>query len=165
MADYRYGNNVVAELSDAVAIGYDGSTADTTSMYHLVGQTGGQLWIRVYAHTAVTIGTGEYWYIEFQAYTADTAASADSPFSTANSGGINQATGTAEPEAHYYPLHCTSADGEASWAAGDLITEMAIPEKLCRLLSLDYVQLTNVTDKTDPGTDETIDVLVCVNPS
>lgn len=162
---YRYGNNVVAALSEGVAIGYGGSTVDTTSMGYIGGQTGGQLWLRVYARTAVAIGSGEYWYIEFQAYTADTAASADSPFSTSNEGGINQATGTAEPEAHYYPLHCTSADGAADWAAGDLICEMAIPEKLCRLLSLNYVQLTNITDKSDPGADETIDVLLCVNPS
>jgi len=165
MADSRYGNNVVAELSDALVIGYGGTTADTTSMAYIGGQTGGQLWLRVYAHTAVSIATGEYWYIEFQAFTADTAASADSPFSTSNSGGINQATGTAETDAHYYPLHKTSADGTLAFAAGDLITEMAIPEKLCRLLSLDYVQLTNITDKTDPGADETIDVLLCVNPS
>ena len=165
MADYRYGRNIVAELSDAQSLGYGGSASDTTNMGYIGGQTGGQLYISVFAHTAISIATGEYWYIEFESYSADTAASAIAPFSTANSAGISQATGTAETNAHIYLLHKTSDDAQLDFAAGDLICEFAVPEVMCRLLSHDYVQLSQVTDKSDPGTDETIDVLLTVKPS
>ncbi len=156
----KHGQVPIVQLSDAVAIGYSGSTADTTTMFNSVGQTGRKPWIEVYAKTAISIASGEYWYIEFQAFSADTAASAVGPFTNSNSGGVTGASGTAEDDAHQYLLHKTSADGALAFSIGDLICEFGIPEKLLRLKGYPYVQLTNITDKTDPGVDETIDVLV-----
>lgn len=162
MSENRYGNNVVQEMSSDTKIGYSGAI-DCESMGYVGGQTGGQLWIRIYAHTALTIATGEYWYIEFQSYETDTVGSMDSPYSSDNAGGINQAEGTEELEGHYYLYWKDSNDGEAAWLAGDLIVEMAIPEKMLRLVGHKYVNIMNITDRGDVS--ETIDVLLCVNPS
>jgi hypothetical protein len=165
MSNAYHGKQILGELSDAQVIGYSGAKADSTNMVEIGGATGGQLWINVYAQTAISIATGEYFYIELESWSADLAASAIPPFSTSNSQGINQATGTAESDAHYYLLHKTSADGALVFAAGDLITQCAIPEDMLRLLSHDFVQLTYITDKTDPGVDETVDAFVWVKPS
>ncbi len=161
----KYGKIIVgAMLSDAQVLGYSAAQTDSSAMVNVGGQLDGRLWIDVYAQTAISIATGEYWYIEFESFSADTAASAIAPFSADNQGGINGASGTAETNAHIYLLHKTSADGQLDFSAGDLICQMAVPEDLMRLLSHDFVQLTQITDKTDPGTDETIDAFVYVKP-
>ena len=162
MADARYGKTIIGELSDAQTLP-DGTAVDSTNMVFVGGPTGGQLWINVYAETAVVIATAQAFSIELQSYSADTAASAISPFSTSNKGGIPQATGTSEPDAHYYLLYKTSADNELAFAAGDLITQCAIPEDMLRLLSHDYVQLVYTTDATE--TSETVTAFVWIKPS
>ena len=154
----KHGQVPVIQLSAAVELGWAGATADTTVMFNIAGQTNGRLWIYVYANTNITIDSGEYWYIEFQAFTADTAASADSPYSTTNAGGVIGASGTSNNEAHYYLLHKTSADGALAFIAGDLIAEFGIPDTMCRLVGYDWVQLTNITDAADDNS--SIDVLV-----
>lgn len=162
MSDNRYGNNVVQELADAVLLGY-GAAVECESMGYIGGQTGGQLWLRVYAATDISIDGTEYWYIEFESYSSDSVGSMIAPFSVDNSGGINQATGTVETNAHMYLLCKTSSDSTLAFSKGDLITEMAIPEKLCRLLEHDYVNVRNITDKS--AASERIDILLCINPS
>ena len=162
MADARYGKTIIGEFSDAQTLP-DSGAVDSTSMVYVGGPTGGQQWINVYATTAVTIATGQAFSIELQSYSADTAASAISPFSTSNGGGIPQASGTSEPDAHYYILHKTSADGELAFAAGDLMTQCAIPEDMLRLLSHDYVQLVYTTDANESS--ETVTAFVWIKPS
>lgn len=154
----KHGQVPVIQLSDAVELGWGGSPVDTTVMFNIAGATNGKLWIYVYANTAITIDTGEYWYIEFQAFTADTAASADSPFSTTNAGGIVGASGTLNNEAHIYLLHKTSGDGELAFIKGDLICEFGIPDTMCRLVSYDWAQITNITDAADDNSK--IDVMI-----
>ncbi len=155
----KYGQVPVEQIGDGTALGYDAGTIDTASMFNSVGETMGSLWIEVYAKTAISIASGEYWYIEFQAYSADTAASAVGPFTNANKGGVIGASGTVENDAHQYLLHKTSADGALSFSLGDLICEFGIPDKMLRLKGYPYVQVTNITDKSS-GSSETIDVLV-----
>ena len=161
----KYGKIIVGDmLSDAQALGYGGSALDSTNMVNVGGQLDGRLWIDVYAQTAISIASGEYWYVELETFSADTAASAIAPFSADNQGGINGASGTAETNAHQYLLHKTSADGQLDFSAGDFIGQLAVPEDMMRLLGHTFVQLKQITDKTDPGTDETIDAFVYVKP-
>jgi len=136
----------LASLSAAQTLPNAGGVDSTNMGYIGLGNTGGRIWLDVYANTAITIATGQAFSIEFQSYSSDTAASAIPPFSTANAGGKAGATGTAESDAHYYIMHKTSDDGELAFSAGDLMTQMAIPEDLLRLLSHDYVQLRYLTD-------------------
>jgi len=148
MANNYHGKEILGELSDAQTLP-NATSVDSTNMVFVGFQTNGGLWIDVYAETAVTIATGQAFNIELEGYTSDTASSATPPFSTSNAGGIQGASGTAESDAHYYILHKTSADGELAFAAGDLITQCAIPEDLFRLLSYDYVQLKYTTDANE----------------
>ena len=163
MANAYYGKQIIGELSDAQALP-NATSVDSTNMVEIVGATGGQLWINVYANTAISIATGQLFYIELQGFSADTAASATSPFSTANNGGINPASGTLEDEAHYWLLHKTSGDGQLDFAAGDLVTQCAIPEDMFRLLSYDFVQLRYETDADESST-EKVDAFVWIKPS
>jgi hypothetical protein len=162
MADARYGKHIVGELSDSQTLP-NATSADSTNMVYIGGQTGGQLWINVYAQNAVEIATGQAFNIELEGYSSDTAASATPPFSTANQGGVNGVTGTAESDGHYYIFHKTSADGEAAFAAGDLITQCAIPEDLFRLLEYDYVQLKYTSDADESA--DIVDAFVWIKPS
>ena len=43
-------------------------------------------------------------------------------------------------------IHKTSADGELAFSAGDLITQIAVPEDLFRALNYDFAQLKYTTD-------------------
>jgi len=157
MANNYNGKVILGELSDNQTLP-DSTSVDSTNMVYIGGQTSGKLWIDVYAGTAISIATGQSFSIELEGYSEDDAASATPPFSTANSGGIQGATGTPENDAHYYLLHKTSADGQLDFSAGSLITQCAIPEDLFRLLGYDYVQLKYTTD-ADEST-ETITAFV-----
>jgi len=162
MANAYYGKTILGELSDAQTLP-NATAVDSTAMVYVGGKTGGSLWINVYANTAVTIATGQAFNIEFQSFSADTAASAIPPFSTSNKGGMYQASGTAESDAHIYLLHKTSADGELAFAAGDLMCSFGVPEDLMRLLSHTYVQLVYTTDANESS--ETVDAFVWIKPS
>jgi len=146
MSNQYFGKIILGELCDAMTLP-NATTKDSTSMVYIGDETLGRLWIDVYANTALAVSSGNTFSIEFQSYSADSAASAIPPFSTANSGGIQGASGTAESDAHLYLLHKTSADGALDISEGSLICQMAIPEDLCRLLSHTYVQLTFLTDE------------------
>lgn len=165
MANAYHGKIIIGELSDAQTLP-NATSEDSDAMVGLgatKSSTGGTLWIDVYANTAISIASGQLFYIELQSFTADTAASADSPFSSTNSGGVPGATGTAELEGHYYILHKTSADGACAWDAGDLITQCAVPEDLLRLRSQDFIQLRYETDADESS--EKVDAFVYVKPS
>ena len=163
MANSYYGKTPLGELSDAQALP-NATAVDSTNMVYVGGKTGGSLWINVYANTTIVIATAQAFSIEFQSFSTDTAASAISPFSTANKGGIYQATGTSEDEAHIYLLHKTSTEGELNFAAGDLMCSFGIPEDMLRLLSHDYVQLVYTTD-ADESAAEKVDAFVWVKPA
>lgn len=160
MSNAYYGKQILGELSDAQTLP-NATAADSTNMVYVGNRTGGRLWIEVYANTAITIATGQAFSIEFQSYSADTAASAISPFSKDNeSGYVVNSGGTSEPDAHIYLLHKTSADGELAFSAGDLITQFAIPEDMLNALGHDYVQLVYTTDADESS--EKVDAFVCV---
>ncbi len=155
----RYGKNIVdVMLSDGQTLPST-TSEDSTNMAFVGGKTGGKLRCAVYAKTAISIATGQLLYIELQAYSADTAASATSPFSTANKGAqANIGSGTLEDNAHMYLLHKTTADGQLDFAAGDLIADIGLPEDNLALLSYDYVQLRYETDANESS--ETVDAFI-----
>ena len=163
MANAYYGKTILGELSDAQALP-NATAVDSTNMVYVGGKTGGSLWINIYANTAISIATGQAFNIEFQSYSADTAASAISPFSTANAGGMYEGSGTSEDEAHVYLLHATNADGQLDFAAGDLMCSYGIPEDNLRLISHDYVQLVYTTDADESAT-EKVDAFVWIKPA
>jgi len=138
---------IVKVLSDAQTLP-SATSVDSTNMVEVGLATKGNLWINVYANTDITIATGQAFNIELEGYTADTAASATPPFSVDNGGMATSVNGggTAESDAHFYLLHKTSADGELAFSAGDLITQIAVPEDLFRALSYDFAQLKYTTD-------------------
>ena len=153
----NYGKEILGWLSDNQALP-NATTVDSTNMVNIVGRTNGALWINVYANTAIAIASGQAFSIELQGFTADTAVSATSPFSTGNKAGYVATGGaTSEPDAHYYLLHKTSG-AALNFAAGDLITQCAIPEDLFDALGYDYVQLVYVTDASEVS--ETVDAFV-----
>jgi hypothetical protein len=149
--------NIVGWLSDNQALP-NATAADSTAMVEIGGQTNGNLMLSIFANTAISIATGQAFNIELQAFTADTAASADSFYSEDNLGGINQATGTVNAEAHHYILHKTSGDAQLDFAAGDLIWECALPDNMLRLISYDFVQLVYTTDADESS--ETVDAFI-----
>ena len=100
-----------------------------------VGDQAGMAEIRVYAASDVTIATGNKLLIELECYSDGTAASAAPPF--ANSSGWVD-------DAHFYLLYKDASDDELSFAAGDLITAMVVPQGLLR--GRDWVQLRFITD-------------------
>ncbi len=121
---------VVGVLSDAQALP-NATSEYSTNMVDIKGKTGGKLMLAVYANTAVEIITTAAFNIELLGYTVDVEGSATAPFSSA---------GALEP-AHFYPLHKTSADGEIAWLAGELITEIPVPENLLELMEYDFINL------------------------
>ena len=127
-----YGYNIDQEmiLSDGIALP-NATSGDSTNMVNIGGQTGQKLVISVYAKTGVTVATGKAMFIEIQAFTTDTAASAVSPIANA----------------HVYAIHKTTADAELAIAAGALICEYAIPEQMFANSSYDWVQLLITTDE------------------
>ena len=159
MADKRFGKNIIGELSDAQALP-NATGVDSTNMVYVGGPTNGKLWINVYAGTAISIATGQAFNIELQSFSTDTAASAISPFSTSNGGGVGAVAGagTSEDNAHVYLLHKTSADAQLDFSAGSLICEFAIPETMLNLISHTYVQLRYLTDANESS--ETITAFV-----
>ena len=95
---------------------------------------------------AISIATAQLFKIELQAFTADTAASATSPFQTA---------GVLEDNAHVLLLDKDSNDGQLDFAVGDLILQWIVPGEWLDLLSYDYIQLVYTTDADESA--ETID--------
>jgi len=124
----------------------DATAVDSDAMVYVGGTTNGQLMLSVFANTAVSIADTKALTINFESFTADTAASALAPYTSANSGGINQATGTALANAVVSMSYIMTASGGAmAWDAGDLILEIALPETMMRMLAHDYVQVSYTT--------------------
>lgn len=150
MANAYYGLNILGELSDAQTLP-NATTADSTNMVYIAGPTNGKLWIQVRANTAISIADTKQLKIEFEAYSSDTAASAVAPFST--SGAVH---GTATTSMAI--LDVTAAGGTAVWAAGEIMVDFAIPDKMLELLSYDYVQLKYTTTANESS--EKVDAFV-----
>ena len=149
----QYGIEPIGTFSNGQTLP-DSTTADSTTMVYVGGQSGGALMISVYARTAVSIATGQAFNIELEAFTSDAPTSAVSPFSADNSG----SSPTAENDAHFYLLHKTSADNPLAFSAGDLITQCGVPFQLLDKLSYDYIQLKYTTDADESA--ETVDAFV-----
>jgi len=165
MADSYYGKTILGSLSAAQTLP-SGTDEDSESVVYIGGHTGGQLWINVYAHTAISIADTADFTIEVEGYTAATAQSSfTSPYSITNGGGSAiGGSGTSEDNAHYNILwHLGDTDGQLDFNAGDLMTQCAIPEDMFRLLSYDYVQLHYLT--TGNESSETVDAFVWIKPS
>lgn len=136
MSDYLYGKSAVTVLSSAQALP-NTTSADSTNTIDMGLLRGGLLWISVYAHTAITFATDKLAYIEFEVYSADTAASMVAPFSYNNSG-----TQTAVTVPHFYPFyHAGASGGAVSFAAGDLITQFGVPMELLNKMGYRYGHL------------------------
>lgn len=164
MANAYYGKNIIGELSDAQTLP-NNTSVDSTNMVFIAGPVNGDLWIDVYANTAISIADTKALIVELEGYTADTAASATAPFSSANSGAINQlvagnGTVLANSASAYRILDGLASGGAMAWSAGDLITQCAIPEDLMRALAYDYVQLKYTT--TADESSEKVDAFVYV---
>ena len=159
MANAYHGKIIVGELSDAQDLPST-TSVDSDAMVFIGECTNAGLWIDVYANTAITIANTFVLHIGLQGFTADTAASATSPHSIANAGCKPHATGTVltEGTAHYYIMHMTAGTAGVTWAAGDLITQCAIPEDMFRALSYDYVQLFYTTTANESS--ELVDAFV-----
>ena len=152
MANSYYGKQVLAELSDAQTLP-SSTTVDSTKMALIGASTDGGLVISVYAHTDISIATGQAFSIEVETYNADTAASARPPFTFSTS---SPATYVFQANCHYYILHKTSADGALTFQAGDLITQYILgPDQLW---TDTYIQLKYTTD-ADEST-ESVDAFV-----
>lgn len=157
MANTYHGKNIIGKLSDAQTLPNAGAE-DSESVVFIGGPTNGKLWIDVYALTALAIASGQIFSIELEGYTTNTPQSSfTAPFTTTNQGGIPGASGTSEPHGAYYLLY-KAAGNALDFAAGDLITQCAIPEDLFRLLSYDWVQLKYLTDANEES--ETVDAFV-----
>ena len=153
-----YGKQIIGSLSDAQTLP-DSTSADSTNMVYVGKNTNGALWVNVYANTNISIATGQAINIELETFSADTAASAIAPFSTANYGGdVAYGAATAETNAHAYLLHKTDADGQLDFVAGDLICEFGIPSSMLDALGHTYVQLKYTTDADESS--EKVDAFV-----
>ena len=124
-------------VAKAQAIG-DGSSSPIDVDSKPDGTTEGMIFVEdpnnaklfIYANTVITVATAKLLYIELEKYTANTHGSATPPFSDA--------------DAHFYPLHKTSADGELAFAAGALIAVIGLDKEF--LGSSKYIQLRLQTD-------------------
>jgi len=150
MANTYYGKQILGELSDAQTLP-NATAVDSTNMVYVGDNTNGKLWIDVYANTAISIANTFVLHIDLQGFTADTAASATAPFSTA--GAV-----LANTTPLYRILSITASGGATVFAAGDLMTQCAIPEDLFALLSYDFVQLVYTTTANESA--ETVDAFV-----
>jgi len=156
----RYGKNIVdVMLSDAQTLPSSSGAEDSTNMAYVGGPTGGKLRLAIYASSAIAIADAQSFIIELQTYSADTAASAISPFSNVNGGAqAPGGSGTSHDVAHFYPFHMSNTEGAVAFSAGDLIVDFGLPEANMALLGHDYVQLVyNVT--ANEGS-ETVDAFV-----
>jgi hypothetical protein len=155
-----YGLDPIVQLGDGTALGY-GESAVKTNMAEVGKPTNGALWLSVFAKTAISIATVEYLSVELISYSDDTIGSAIAPFNTGNNGGnVSYGGADAETNAHLYLLHKTSGDDELDFAAGDLICDIGIPEATLNAIGHNHIAVSTITDKTAPGTDETIDVIL-----
>ena len=146
-------------LSDAQTLPASSGAEDSTNMAYVGGPTGGKLRCRIHACSAIAIADAQSFIIELQTFSADTAASAISPFSNANDGGqAPGGSGTSHDVAHFYPFYMSDTEGAVAFTAGDLIIDFGLPEENMALLGHKYVQLVyNVT--ANEGS-ETVDAFI-----
>lgn len=147
MKSYGYQIDDSLVLCDGMTLPNAGSKDSDAIRW--VGDQSGVAEIRVYARTDIAIAAGAKFVIELECYSDDTAASAAPPF-TNSSGWVD--------DAHFHLLYKDSSDDALSFAAGDLITAMAIPQGLLR--NRDWVQLRFTTDADESA--ESVDAFVRV---
>jgi len=152
MANTYYGKQILGELSDAQTLPST-TSVDSTNMVYVGDNTNGKLHIAVHACTAISIADGKALTIALQTWSADVAANAIAPFSSA---GAVLANSTPVMNI-FYGL---ASGGAMSWLAGDLIVDVAVPEDMMALFTTphDYVQLVYTTTANESS--ETVDAFV-----
>ncbi|GEM_PF-3075635 len=130
-----YGYQVAADLVLCDAMTLPNASGKDSDAARWVGDQSGMAEVRVYAHTALSVAAASKLVIELECGEDDTQADAAPPF--ANSSGWMDT-------AHLHLLYKDSSDDALSFAAGDLITAMVIPQGMLR--ERDWIQLRFVTD-------------------
>ena len=160
MANNYHGKTILGELMDNVTVSSSASTDSTAAVY--VGkETGGNLWVEVYAgDTAVVMENTDTLGFYLQSDDAGTLADCEAPVSHDNAGGKVGATGTFAHEetneiaadAATYGLSITAGSGTVTFAAGDLIAEIGIPDTMMRLCGHTYINLKTIETGDPTGT-------------
>ena len=164
MANSYHGQTILGELMDDLTVAAAASVDSTAAVY--VGkETNRDLEIQVYAGaTAVAMESTDTLGFYLQTCSTSTLGDHEAPISTSNAGGMLNASGTNEHGATHiaedgatYGWAITATTGGVTWAVGDLICTIGVPETLMRLLGHTYVQL-KTTETGDPT--GTIDAFV-----
>ena len=161
MANNYHGKTILGELMDNVTI----ANADSTQAVYVGKETGGRLWVEVYVgDTALAMADTDVVTFTLQTDDAGTLGDCEAPITTSNAGGKVGATGTDEHIATHiaadgatYGWSITATTGGITFAVGDLICEIAVPDTMMRLAGTQYVQL-KTTQSGDPT--GTIDAFV-----
>ena len=164
MANNYHGKTILGELMDDLTI----DSVDSTQAVFVGKQTGGNLWVEIYCGTTpVVIEDDEVLEFYLQTCSSSTLGDHEAPITHDNAGGQPNATGTfahAESneiaaDAGTYGLKFTAGSGTLTFASGDLIGEIAIPETMMRLAGHTYVQL-KMIETENTGVTGTIDAFV-----
>ncbi len=164
MANNYHGKTILGELMDNVTV----ADADSTQAVYVGKETNRGLEVQVYCgDTEVAMDSGDILEFYVQTCSSSTLADFEAPISTSNAGGQVNATGTNEHEATHiaadaatYGWSITADTGGVTWAVGDLICTIAVPETMMRLLGHTYVQLKMIETNTVAGT---VDAFVVAN--
>ena len=164
MANNYHGKTILGELMDNVTC----ADADSTQAVYVGKETGGGLWVEIYVgDTDVVLGDTDALEFYLQTCSSSTLGDHEAPITHDNAGGQPNATGTfahAESneiaaDAGTYGLKFTAGSGTLTFASGDLIGEIAIPETMMRLAGHTYVQL-KMIETENTGVTGTIDAFV-----
>ena len=164
MANNYHGKTILGELMDGVSVPQN-TSADSTAALYVGKETGGNLWLEVYACTGFTISDTKAISFFLQSDDAGTLGDCEAPITTSNAGGKVGATGTNEHDATHiaadgatYGCYVLATTGDVTWVAGDLLCEIAIPETMMRLAGHTYVNLKVIS--TDADVSGTLDAFV-----
>lgn len=152
MANTYYGKEILGELSDAQTLP-NATSVDSTNMVYVGGKTNGKLHIQVRAKTAISIADTKALTIALETWSADVAASAVAPFSSA---GAVLANSTPVMNI-FYGL---ASGGAMSWLAGDLIVDVAVPDEMMALFTTPHTHVQLKYTTTADESSETVDAFV-----
>ena len=156
MANNYHGKTILGELMDNITV----ANADSTQAVFVGKETNRGLEVQVYVgDTALEMADTDTLEFYLQSAADDTLADAEAPISTSNAGGQPNATGTNEHDATHiaadgatYGWQVTATTGGITWAVGDLICTIGVPETLMRLSGHTYVQLKMIQTGSPSGT-------------
>ena len=165
MANAYHGKTILGELMDNITVG----DADSSQSVYVGKATNGKLWVEIYVgDTEVALGSTDALEFYLQTASSDTLGDHEAPISHDNSGGKTpDASGTfahgesneIAADAATYGVKFTAGSGTLTFAVGDLIAEIAIPDTMMRLCGHTYVQLKMIETEI-AGVTGTIDAFV-----